>query len=84
MAVAFATLHVSCASGPQPSCKSSQNEPQLQHVKSTAIQHRDPGAIIVESQQVDEAEVDEMWSLVGKKAEQRWLWQAMDHGTGVV
>ena len=33
---------------------------------------------------VDEAEVDEMWSLVGKKKEQRWLWHAVDHHTGKV
>jgi insertion element IS1 protein InsB len=32
----------------------------------------------------DEAEVDEMWSYVGKKHEQRWLWHAIDHGTGAV
>ena len=34
--------------------------------------------------QVDEAEVDEMWSFVGHKGEQRWLWQALDHQTGNV
>ena len=34
--------------------------------------------------QVDEAEVDEMWSFVGRKGEQRWLWQALDHQTGNV
>ena len=33
---------------------------------------------------VDDAEVDEMWSFVGKKPEQRWLWHAIDHGTGTV
>jgi insertion element IS1 protein InsB len=33
---------------------------------------------------VDEAEVDEMWSFVGKKQEPRWLWHAIDHRTGVV
>jgi insertion element IS1 protein InsB len=33
---------------------------------------------------VDEAEVDEMWSFVGKKKEQRWLWHAMDHRTGQI
>jgi insertion element IS1 protein InsB len=33
---------------------------------------------------VEEAEVDEMWSLVGKKSQQRWLWHAIDHQTGVV
>ena len=33
---------------------------------------------------VDDAEVDEMWSFVGKKPEQRWLWHAIDHWTGTV
>jgi len=35
-------------------------------------------------QRVDEAEVDEMWSFVGKKQEPRWLWHALDHHTGQV
>jgi insertion element IS1 protein InsB len=33
---------------------------------------------------VHDAEVDEMWSFVGKKQEQRWLWHAIDHWTGRV
>ena len=33
---------------------------------------------------VDEAEVDEMWSFVGKKEHQRWLWHAIDHRSGQV
>ncbi len=33
---------------------------------------------------VDEAEVDEMWSFVGKKQEPRWLGHAIDHRTGEV
>ena len=32
----------------------------------------------------DEAEVDEMWSCVGRKKEQRWLWHAIDHRSGQV
>ena len=32
----------------------------------------------------DEAEVDEMWSYVGRKKDQRWLWHAIDHRTGKV
>jgi insertion element IS1 protein InsB len=32
----------------------------------------------------DEAEVDEMWSDVGRKQDQRWLWHAIDHRTGKV
>jgi insertion element IS1 protein InsB len=33
---------------------------------------------------VDEAEVDEMWSLVGKQQDQRWLWHVIDHWSGRV
>ncbi len=33
---------------------------------------------------IDDAEVDEMWSFVGKKPEQRWLWHAIEHWTGTV
>lgn len=31
-----------------------------------------------------EAELDEMWSYVGKKANPRWLWHAIDHHSGEV
>ena len=30
------------------------------------------------------SELDDMWSFVGKKAEPRWLWHAMDHSRGTV
>lgn len=33
-------------------------------------------------QKVEEAEVDEMWSYVGHKKNQRWLWHAIEHRTG--
>jgi insertion element IS1 protein InsB len=33
---------------------------------------------------IEEIESDEMWSFVGKKKNQRWLWHAIDHKTGVV
>ena len=32
----------------------------------------------------EEAEVDEMWSFVKKKGNQRWLWHAIDHANGKV
>ena len=41
----------------------------------------DTSAVI---QRVEEAEVDEMWSYVGKKREPRWLWPAIDHRSGQV
>src|SRR5438093_12171270 len=33
---------------------------------------------------VEEAEIDEMWSFVGSKSQQRWLWHAIEHHTGQV
>jgi insertion element IS1 protein InsB len=44
----------------------------------------DPSEILIEIHKVEEVEVDEMWSFVGKKTQQRWLWHALDHCTGVV
>ncbi len=32
----------------------------------------------------EEAELDEQWSFVGKKSNQRWLWHAVDHATNTV
>jgi insertion element IS1 protein InsB len=43
-----------------------------------------PSHVEVVLQRVVEAEVDEMWSFVGKKKEPRWLWHALDHQTGQV
>jgi len=43
-----------------------------------------PDAVTVVIRLADEAEVDEMWSYVGRKTDQRWLWHAIDHRTGKV
>jgi insertion element IS1 protein InsB len=43
-----------------------------------------PDEVDVVIQRVEEAEVDEMWSYVGNKNAQRWLWHAIDHHTGKV
>lgn len=43
-----------------------------------------PDDIAVDIERAGEAEMDEMWSFVGKKQDQRWLWHAIDHGTGAV
>jgi insertion element IS1 protein InsB len=43
-----------------------------------------PDEVEVRIQRADEAEVDEMWSYVEKKNAPRWLWHAIDHGTGAV
>jgi insertion element IS1 protein InsB len=43
-----------------------------------------PDDVAVSLTQVEAAEVDEMGSFVGKKQEPRWLWPAIEHGTGKV
>jgi insertion element IS1 protein InsB len=55
-----------------------------------SINHRvlssieDRGNIQAVIRRCDEAELDEMWSFVGKKSNQRWLWHAIDHNTGEI
>jgi len=46
-----------------------------------ALTGADPGVLLA---RVEAAEVDEMWSFVGKKKAPRWLWHALDHRTGEV
>ena len=48
------------------------------------LNHLDPGDVLVKIQKVEEAELDEMWSYVGKKKNPRWLWHAIDHYTGKI
>jgi insertion element IS1 protein InsB len=64
--------------------KRSKKAPQIRHSNDLAIQHLEPHETIITIQQVDEAEVDEMWSFVEKKSHQRWLWHAIAHRTGKV
>ena len=37
--------------------------------------------VLVDLVKIEEAEVDEMWSFVKNKKNQRWLWHAIDHNT---
>ena len=56
------------------------------------LQHLHPAHIEVEFCRAEElahrrgltSELDERWSYVGKKAEPRWLWHAIDPQTGTV
>jgi insertion element IS1 protein InsB len=43
-----------------------------------------PEEVTVVIRVAEKAEVDEMWSFVGKKREPRWLWHAIDHRSGHV
>jgi insertion element IS1 protein InsB len=45
---------------------------------------KNPVKIQVVIRRCDEAEMDEMWSFVRVKSNQRWLWHAIDHRTGEV
>ena len=53
-------------------------------MNQSLIERLPPSQVEVVLQRVDEAEVDEMWSFVGKKKEPRWLWHALDHRIGKV
>jgi insertion element IS1 protein InsB len=56
----------------------------LSQVNTVVVEGCCPEAITVEVRRVEAAEVDEMWSFVQSKAQQRWLWHAIDHLSGVV
>jgi hypothetical protein len=32
----------------------------------------------------EEAEIDEQWSFVGNKSNQRWIWYAIEHSTNII
>jgi len=53
-------------------------------VNTSLLRTLHPHDVEVMISRVDEAEVDEMWSFVGKKQDQRWLWHAIDPWSGRV
>ena len=61
-----------------------KKEAALELVNTTRLRTINPEDIAVHVERAGEAEMDEMWSFVGKKKEQRWLWHAIDHSTGAV
>ena len=72
--------------------RTQKKAPQLQQVNQPVLQHLHPEQVEVAIYRADEltqhrgltSELDEMWSYVGKKAEPRWLWHAIDHHRGTV
>ena len=60
----------------------------MERVNQAALNRLNPNDIIVTIQKVEdeaiEAELDEMWSYVGHKGQQRWLWHAINHHTGEI
>lgn len=61
-----------------------KKEPVLESVNTALLSTRKRDEITVGIERAGEAEMDEMWSFVGKKKEQRWLWHAIDHLTGAI
>ena len=53
-------------------------------MNKTLLYTLNPDEVVVDIVKVEEAELDEMWSFVGDKEHQRWLWHAIDHRTGAV
>lgn len=75
-----------------------KKEQDLQSVNRNFLENNDLSQVIIKVVKVEEikeeihnvtdnnvkVEVDEMWSYVGNKDNQRWLWHAIDHITGTV
>lgn len=61
-----------------------KKESSLESINRAVLQRLNPSDIVVDIQKVEEAELDEMWSYVGKKGQQRWLWHAIDHRSGAL
>jgi insertion element IS1 protein InsB len=53
-------------------------------VNKPLLEQLHPDTMEVRIHRVGAAEVDEMWSYVGKKKAPRWLWHAIDHQTSKV
>jgi insertion element IS1 protein InsB len=56
--------------------------PALHAVNPVLMTARAGSLSTVVLHKVKEAELDEMWSFVGRKQQPRWLWEALDHQTG--
>ena len=61
-----------------------KKEATLESVNAALLRTLNPDEVCVDIERAGEAEMDEMWSFVGKKKDQRWLWHAIDHCTGAV
>jgi insertion element IS1 protein InsB len=61
-----------------------KKEPAITPVNERLLKSLDPAQLDAILRQVDAAEMDEIWSFVGSKSQQRWLWHALDHHTGQI
>ena len=60
------------------------NQAALKHLPSEQVEVEICRAEELDQRRGLTSELDEMWSYVGKKAEPRWLWHAIDHHSGTV
>jgi insertion element IS1 protein InsB len=61
-----------------------KKEAVLESVNTALLRTLNPTEVTVAIERAGEAELDEMWSFVEKKKDQRWPWHAIDHATGAV
>ena len=61
-----------------------KKEPTITQVNERLLKSLDPVQLDSLIRQVEDAEMDAMWSFVGSKRHQRWLWHAIDPHTGSV
>ena len=61
-----------------------KKEPAIKQVNARLLHTLDPEHVDLILRQVEQAEMDEMWSFVGSKRQPRWLWHAIDHYTGQI
>jgi len=61
-----------------------KKEPASTQVNERLLNNLASAQLAVILRQVEDAEMDEMWSFVGSKRPQRWLWHALDPHTGSV
>lgn len=60
------------------------NEPLLAQIDGQQVEVELVPVKLVAGTSELEGEIDEMWSFVQNKENQRWLWHAIDHATGQV
>jgi IS1 family transposase/transposase-like protein len=61
-----------------------KKEEDIEVVNYPLLEQLDIETLDVDLYEVEEAEMDEMWSFVDSKKQQRWLWHAIDHATGAI
>ena len=61
-----------------------KKESVLESVNTALLNTLNADEVTMYIERAGEAEMDEMWSFVGRKTNPRWLWHAIDHQTGKV